>query len=38
MTKQTMSFVYVTYILSTPEKVFEEPESDRLRRFLSEVL
>ena len=23
MTKQTMSFVYVTYILSTPEKVFE---------------
>lgn len=23
MTKQTMSFVYVTYILATPEKVFE---------------
>lgn len=23
MTKQTMSFVYVTYILTTPEKVFE---------------
>ena len=23
MTKETTSFVYVTYILSTPEKVFE---------------
>ena len=34
MTKETTSFVYVTYILSTPEKVFEAiTRPDVARRY-----
>lgn len=34
MTKETTSFVYVTYILSTPEKVFEAiTKPDVARRY-----
>jgi uncharacterized protein YndB with AHSA1/START domain len=34
MTRETTSFVYVTYILSTPEKVFEAvTKPDIARRF-----
>jgi uncharacterized protein YndB with AHSA1/START domain len=34
MTKETTSFVYVTYILSTPEKVFEAiTKPDIARRY-----
>ncbi len=32
MTKETMSFVYTTYILSTPEKVFEAITKPELAR------
>ena len=34
MTKETTSFVYVTYILSTPEKVFEAHNETGRRKAL----